>query len=217
MDNIFLSASVPSLKNGKDPVYHDTADFIAIREAVLGAATAILPDSCLVWGGHPSITYLIRELYKAIIGTDDDEKIRFLSKEHTLLYQSDWFRDSFPRENEAFVNVEFIPKKDTLPQSLMDMRDAMLSKDNMFTLALFIGGMDGVDREEFPMFRRLHPDVPAVPLPTTGAAALRIFNERRAYLKDVLDADLFERIQKDYAYINLVHDLISYAKEFCRR
>ena len=83
MDNIFLSASVPYLGNGKDPVYHDTADFIAIREAVLGAATAILPDSCLVWGGHPSITYLIRELYKAIIGTDDDEKIRFLSKEHT--------------------------------------------------------------------------------------------------------------------------------------
>lgn len=212
MNNIFLSASVPYLSETKDPVYYNTADFIAIRDAVLGAATAILPKHCLVWGGHPSVTKLIRLVYQEITGIDDDAELRDVSYDHAKLYQSKFFTGEMPIENNSFGQLMQTEKVDgNLKESLQIMREEMIGK-NDFTLALFIGGMNGVDKDEYPIFRSFHPDVLAVPLPTTGAAALRIFNEHRNYLEKSLSPELFDRIQKDHAYIDLVHDLIAYAK-----
>ena len=212
MSNIFLSASIPYLSSKKDPSYYNTADFIAIREAVLGAATSILPEHCLVWGGHPSVTILIRLVYQGITGIEDDTILSSLSYGHAKLYQSEWFTGVTPIENHAFGQLITTPKGNDIPESLNIMRSEMLGT-NDFILGLFIGGMDGVDRDEYPMFRRLHPEVPAIPLPTTGAAARNIFNEYRDYLEDVLDEELYDRIQKDHAYIDLVHDLIVFAEE----
>ena len=57
--NIFLSASVP-LKE-RDPKFFETADVIAIRDAVIALASTVLANKeyHLIWGGHPSITPLI--------------------------------------------------------------------------------------------------------------------------------------------------------------
>lgn len=46
---IFLSASMP--KPSRDERFYVTADFTAIRDAVLGLVNAIIPDFQLVWGG----------------------------------------------------------------------------------------------------------------------------------------------------------------------
>ena len=50
---IFLSASIPDPE--RDRIYYDTADIVAIRDAVRALATVIIPHSKLIWGGHPSM------------------------------------------------------------------------------------------------------------------------------------------------------------------
>ena len=54
--NIFLSASVPLPE--RDPQYIETADIIAIRDAVIAFVTTVLPYHRIIWGGHPSITIM---------------------------------------------------------------------------------------------------------------------------------------------------------------
>ena len=55
--NIFLSASIPL--PSRDAKYIETADIIAIRDAVIALTTVVLPHHRIIWGGHPSITPLI--------------------------------------------------------------------------------------------------------------------------------------------------------------
>lgn len=83
--NIFLSASIP--QPVRDPKYIDTADVIAIRDAVLALATVVLPNYRLVWGGHPSITALIAQ----VLNHADKQ-----ANEHVTLYQSRFFEKFFP-------------------------------------------------------------------------------------------------------------------------
>lgn len=59
MKNIFLSASIPLPE--RDEKYIGTADIIAIRDAVIALTTVVLPHHRLIWGGHPSITPLIKQ------------------------------------------------------------------------------------------------------------------------------------------------------------
>ena len=58
LKKIFLSASIPLAD--RDPKYFDTADNTAIRDAVIALARIVLPKAELVWGGHLSITPLIK-------------------------------------------------------------------------------------------------------------------------------------------------------------
>ena len=58
MNKIFLSASIPL--PDRHPKYIETADISAIRDAVNALAKVVIPNAILVWGGHPSITPLIR-------------------------------------------------------------------------------------------------------------------------------------------------------------
>ena len=58
LNKIFLSASIPFPE--RDRKFYDTADIVAIRDAVRALATVVIPRAHLVWGGHPSITPLIR-------------------------------------------------------------------------------------------------------------------------------------------------------------
>lgn len=156
--NIFLSASIPQPE--RDPKYIDTADVIAIRDAVLALATVVLPKYTLVWGGHPSITALIAQV------------LRHAGKqanEHVTLYQSRYFEKKFPLENESVAHIIYTPDKGDRDSSLLEMRLQMM-KGNSFDAAFFIGGMEGVE-DEYDLFIKYHPKAKVYPIASTGAAA----------------------------------------------
>ena len=59
---VFLSASVP-LPN-RDASFFQTADVVAIREAIKALVLVLLEkNGDLVFGGHPAITPLVRMLF----------------------------------------------------------------------------------------------------------------------------------------------------------
>jgi hypothetical protein len=80
LKNIFLSASVPLPE--RNPKYYDTADIIAIRDAVIALATVVLPEYRIIWGGHPSITPLIYYVM---------QKLNVNIQDYVSLYQSLFF------------------------------------------------------------------------------------------------------------------------------
>ncbi len=215
MENIFLSASIPA--KDRDQRYYDTADFIAIREAVLAVATVVVPHYRLIWGGHPAITPLIRTVYQKYLEeeygrTIASEMLGSEMKEHVLLYQSEFFAKKFPEDNNAFEQIKVIPEVDNdREESLRSMREEMIVK-NDFLLAVFIGGMDGVEKE-YKLFTESHPDRLALPLVSTGAAAagLSIFP---AWDETIETSDVFHRVKYDRAYISLLEDAIELAKRF---
>jgi len=87
-----------------------------------------------------------------------------------VLYQSRFFEGSYPDENSRFRNVVYV---DAVPgdreRSLKRMREAMLSRKDLIA-AVFIGGMEGVERE-FEMFRLFHPKGVVCPVASPGGAA----------------------------------------------
>ncbi|RZK34289.1 MAG: hypothetical protein EOO61_13845, partial [Hymenobacter sp.] len=160
MKKVFLSASVPDPQRHKR--YHRTADVIAIREAVRALATLVLPSATLVWGGHPAITPLIR-----IIA----EGLSLSAQPPVVLYQSAFFEGIFPESNSAFETIVITERAQKKEDSLSLMRQQMLT-DHIFDAGVFIGGMEGVE-EEFSLFKIYQPNVPVLPLATTGGAAKR--------------------------------------------
>ncbi|MCG3808190.1 hypothetical protein I3252_01700 [Psychrobacter sp. Ps4] len=185
LKNIFLSASIP-LKE-RNPIYYDTADVIAIRDCVSSLAKVVLPECRLVWGGHPSITPLISSIL---------ESVNVNIKEHVHLYQSDYFRQMFPVENEEFseslIVTDNIGSRD---ESLALMREKMIV-NNDFIAGIFVGGMEGVE-DEFELFTQSHPEAMVLPMASTGAAALGIYEE----------GDFDVSLKDDYAYIALFYKL----------
>ena len=65
--------------NDRDHRFFDTADFIAMRDAVVALVNAIIPHYRLVWGGHPAITPIIHDIFK---------KRDFDYNEYVTIYQS---------------------------------------------------------------------------------------------------------------------------------
>lgn len=187
--NIFLSASTP-LPN-RDPKYIGTADIIAIRDAVIALTTIALPHHRIVWGGHPSITPLIYYVM---------EKLDMNIQEHVKLYQSLWFKDKFPEDNNKFENVVFTAKQEDIPSSIRFMREKMFS-ENEFCAAVFIGGMKGIE-DEYKMFREYNPDALLLPIASTGAATKIVY--------DNLLPENFknQRLEKDYGYMSLFQSLL---------
>jgi SLOG cluster3 family len=191
---IFLSASVPLPT--RDRAYFDTADVIAIRDAIRALTMVVIEEQAeLVFGGHPAITPMIR-LQIAQTNTPVGDRV--------VMFQSRYFEREFPEDNSAFERVELIDAvKDDREASLERMRRAMLSKT--FNVGLFIGGMDGVELE-YAMFERLQQGIPAFPVASTGAAAARLFNAnphlRRAY----------PELHDEISYLTLMRSLIGAAK-----
>lgn len=184
LKNIFLSASVPL--PDRDPKYHDTADIIAIRDAVVSLASVILPTHRLIWGGHPSITPIIYHvIYRLGLNVQD----------HVTIFQTKFFEHIFPEDNNQFENViqtENMGEKDS---SLLIMRNAMFSYCK-YEAGIFIGGMDGVEAE-FELFKEFHPTAKLLPMASTGAAAKLIYNK--------YDFDNI-RLLNDYAYSSFFKD-----------
>ncbi len=165
---IFLSASVPL--PGRHPRYFETADVLAIRDAVRGLAIAAAErDATLVFGGHPAITPIIRLQMAARDGRVGE---RF------EVYQSRFFRKDFPADNVAFERVVLTPEiPGNQEASLAAMRREMLA--GRLDAAVLIGGMEGVE-EEHEFFRKRHPAAPTFPIASTGAAAAMLFQRDAA-------------------------------------
>ena len=186
LENIFLSASIPLPE--RDEKYYGTCDVIAIRDATIALATTILPHYRLIWGGHPSITPLI---YYVML------KKGINIQRHFTLFQSEFFKEFYPEDNEKFENVILVPSRVDRDSSLRLMRERMIV-ENQFRAGIFIGGMEGVE-EEFQMFQENHPAALILPIASTGAAAEILYRRR---------ANQDERLVFDYAYSSLFRDYL---------
>jgi hypothetical protein len=179
MLSIFLSASIPSPQ--RHPKHRETADVAAILDSIRALVRVVVPGGLIVFGGHPAITPLIHILVRGM--TPD-------VREHVILYQSLFFKTQFPPEVFEFEEVRFIDAVDgDVDASLAKMRGAMISSHN-FDAAVFLGGMEGVEIE-YDIFRRLHPDKPAYPIASAGAAARILFEK---YSPDRLELRLFRAL-----------------------
>lgn len=163
---VFLSASVP-LPN-RDPGFLESADVVAIREAIKALVLVLLErNGCLVFGGHPAITPLVRLLF---------HEAGVSPRDHVTLYQSKYFVDEFPPENEAFERIIVVDAvANDRERSLLEMRRRMIIETE-FTSAVFVGGMEGVIAE-FELFRELQPAVDLLPIASTGAASLQLYED----------------------------------------
>lgn len=185
LKKIFLSASIPLAD--RDPKYFDTADNTAIRDAVIALARIVLPKAELVWGGHPSITPLIKLVL---------EKQKLKVGDHITLYQSNFFAKFFPPENEYLEKIIRTDALEDRISSLKLMREEMIVK-NDFCAAIFIGGMEGVE-DEYKLFKEAHPNVPIFPIASTGAAS------KILYVEENFEN---ERLLTDFCYLPLFDDL----------
>ncbi|HRM31169.1 MAG TPA: hypothetical protein PLH48_11735 [Acinetobacter johnsonii] len=185
LKKIFLSASIPLAD--RDPKYFETADNTAIRDAVIALARIVLPRGQLIWGGHPSITPLIAAVLK---------KLEVNVQEHVVLYQSNYFKDILPPENEYFEKVVRTDAMQDKDHSLALMRKKMI-EENDFCAAIFIGGMEGVE-DEYNLFKKAHPDCPVFPIASSGAASKILYIENQ--FED-------EKLLTDFCYLPLFDEL----------
>lgn len=189
LKNIFLSASIP-LKE-RDEKYFDSADIIAIRDAVIALTTVVLPKHRLIWGGHHSITPIIYHIM---------QRLDLNIQKHVTLYQSLFFEKHFPEDNNKFENIIFTENKFEKDASLLLMRKRLFT-ENTFVAGIFIGGMEGIE-DEFKLFRELQPQAFVLPIASTGAAAKILYEE---YLT-IIERDI--RLLNDYAYMSLFQNLL---------
>lgn len=186
LKTIFLSASIPLVE--RDPKYIDSADVIAIRDSVIALCTIVLPKFKLVWGGHPSITPLVNYVLK---------KSGKNIQDHVHLFQSRFFEQYFPDDNNQFENITLIDSEQNRDDSLLLMRKKMLSSEK-FSAAIFIGGMEGIN-QEYELFKQYNTESIILPLASTGAAA-KILYESLGFKE--------ERLESDYAYMSVFQDLL---------
>lgn len=187
---IFLSASVPL--PSRNPGYFNTADVVAIRDAVRALTIVIVEANIqLVFGGHPAISPMIR-LQIAQAGLPVGDKV--------VMFQSKFFKREFPEDNDAFERVVLTAAvDDDREKSLAHMRDVMLS--GSFLGGIFIGGMEGVE-DEFNLFQRAQPTSPAFPVASTGAAAANIYQSNPVFPKD------YPELDAEVSYINLMRSIV---------
>jgi hypothetical protein len=183
-DAIFLSAGIPDPLRG--PEYAKTADTVAIAAAVSALVHVTLGRRLLVWGGQPAVTPMIWAVAEAL-ELDYGAWVK--------LYQSSHFEDDFPGDNDRFRNVTYTEDVERdREKSLFLMRERMLT-EHTFRAAVFVGGMGGITAE-FEMFRRLQPNAVAVPVASTGGAALMLTDRMPGLDRDLTD---------DLDYIALFH------------
>ena len=188
MINIFLSASVPL--PDRDPKYMETADVIAIREAVKALVGVVVPKGKIVFGGHPAITPLIALLLRGMGQA---------ARQRVILYQSAFFAEQFPTENDEFFRYVITPNVNgSREASLRQMRHQMI-KSTAFDAAVFIGGMEGVV-EEFNLFDQIHSSARKWAIASTGGAASEVY--------DMLDRPQPDLFRNEMTYQTLFRRLV---------
>jgi len=111
------------------------------------------------------------------------------------LYQSLFFKDAYPEDNEQFNNAVFTESvRDDREESLFEMRVRMFS-EHEFETAVFIGGMGGIIAE-FDMFKQYQSEASVVPVISTGGAALKVADQI---------GDISEDLSLDLDYVALFH------------
>jgi SLOG cluster3 family len=185
---VFLSASVPLIDRNR--IYFDTADPIAIRDAAVALATAVLPTTGIVFGGHPAITPLISDVANRLSG-------QVIGR--VILFQSSLFVSSLPQH--PMIAGVITPSGATRDDSLRIMRTAMMTSYPQFMAGVFIGGMEGV-RDEFLQFRSLHPQTLLLPVASAGAAAAMIFDQ------ETPPGGWPDGLRDDIAYLSLFRRLL---------
>ena len=160
MSAIFLSASIPVVGRG---TYYEDADPFLIQFAVRELLVVALGRRSIVWGGHPAITPMVWSVC-------EDLGVRYAQS--VMLFQSKFFEEHFPKENELFANVRYVEAvNNNEGMSVDSLRRSMMKLD--FDAGVFIGGMNGVE-EECDLFMQLHPHAKIVALGSPGGAARRI-------------------------------------------
>jgi len=183
-DAIFLSAGVPDPKRGA--VYAATANTVAINSAVSALIHVTIGRRPLIWGGHPAITPMIMTMAQAI-GVNYGRWVQ--------LYQSRYFEDQFPEDNDQFQNVFYIDAiENDREKSLFTMRERMFS-EHEFAAAVFIGGMEGII-DEFELFKKFQPTAKIIPITSTGGAAIEVAKRNQISNDDFLN---------DLDYVSLFH------------
>jgi hypothetical protein len=185
LKKIFLSASIPGI--GRKPLYYNTADVVAIKDAIQALATTVISKTHLIWGGHPSITPLMRSVM---------QRMNIKVHEHITLYLSEYFERDFLGDNFAFENIRLVEKRESEKESLEIMRNQMFS-ENEFAAGIFIGGMEGVETE-YELFTKYHPNALIIPVASTGAAARVLYHQSTENFNN--------RLLNDYAYMALFRD-----------
>ena len=97
MKNIFLSASIPLPE--RHPKYYNTADIIAIRDAVIALASVVIDKHRIIWGGHPSITPLINFVIERTVQYRLEESIKKMSSEE----QNEYLLQNIKKEIQKHV------------------------------------------------------------------------------------------------------------------
>lgn len=162
MIEVFLSASVPLPDRNR--IFFETADVLAIREAIKSLVEVVLPRGRITCGGHPAITPLLAFCVREAE----------LSADRVTIYQSRLFEGRLPPELADFIDVRMVDAVGTdRARSLTAMRRAMIGS-RPFSAGVFVGGMEGIF-EESNLFAELHPSAPILPLSTTGAAAAVLY------------------------------------------
>lgn len=173
MINVFLSASIPL--PGRDERYLRSVDLTLVREAIRALVVSLIEiRGHLVFGGHPAITPMLGTLY---------EDFGYSPREMVTLYQTEYYRKVFPRENSKFGRVVVTPDVGDREQSLSLMRSRMLT-DAPIQKGVFVAGMDGVV-EEFHKFVEIYGLEAALPLSSTGGAAKVIFDENLSIRRSI--------------------------------
>ncbi len=184
-DAIFLSASVPDPKRA--PEFAETSNSVAITSAVRALVHVTLGRRVLVWGGHPAITPMIK-----VVAEEMDVDYGKWVK----LYQSLYFKDQFPQDNEEFENVVYTENiENDREKSLRHMRERLFSEHN-FRAAIFVGGMAGIINEA-ELFSQLQPGKDIIPVLSTGGASLKV--------AEIINKGLGEDLLNDLDYVQLFH------------
>ena len=166
MDNcIFLSAGIPDQPSRGN--YVATADPVAIRDSVRAlTGVALSRGYNLVFGGHPAISPLVAQI------AESRQKL-----ENVIIYQSENFKAVIPEEAKRFWHFRWTPLRETQEKSLRKMREMMFSSSgHQFIAAVFIGGMDGVEKEYY-LFKQTWPQVPLFLVGSTGGATFNLWSE----------------------------------------
>jgi hypothetical protein len=183
--SVFLSASIPLPQRHQR--YVGTADVVAIRDSIRALVSVVVPVGKIVFGGHPAITPLVRQLTL---------QMKQSVREHVILYQSLYFQALFPPETADFEEVRLVEGvDDDLEASLLEMRLAMIRSED-FDAGVFIGGMEGVEAE-YRLFREIHPGKPAYPIASTGAAALGLFENAEIQRPELKESLLYLSLFRD--------------------
>ena len=193
MKAVFVSASVPDPM--RKPVYFETADNVAIRDAITALVQVVTPRAKLVFGGHPAITPMVARVARTLATLDN-----------VVIFQSAEFAPYFPPENSAFQSLRITDKLASQSLSLDQMREEMIHYAT-FDAAFFIGGMEGVE-DEWAAVHKLKPPPPCYPVASTGAAALRLAREHGREF----DEPVLKGLYREYNYFGLFRELLGLAK-----